>query len=138
MRMHSGLAATLIATLLVLAQPLRGWAQTALAASEVTAFLGAWTIGIETPQGAMSLELTIKDDAGKAAATISAPPMMPDAQAITDISKEDQSLVLKYTLEAQGRQIPAKILLTPDGDKWKASFDVADGQFTMDATATKK
>ena len=35
-------------------------------------------------------------------------------------------------------QIPAKILLSPVGDKWKASFDFMDGQFTVEGTATKK
>ena len=57
------------------------------------------------------------------AASISAPPMLPDEQKIEDVSRDGAGLLLKYILEAQGMQIPAKILLSPVGDKWKASFD---------------
>ena len=63
---------------------------------------------------------------------------MPNAQEITDISKDGGKLLLKYMLEVQGMQIPAIIALIPDGDKWKANFDFAGGQFVVDGTATKK
>ena len=46
--------------------------------------------------------------------------------------------MLKFSLDVQGQSIPGKIALVPDGDKWKASIDFADGQFTVDGTATKK
>lgn len=121
-----------------LALPVALSAQATLAAADAAVFLGAWTIGIDTPQGTVSLELSIKDEAGKVAASVTAPPLMPDAQPITDISKEDASLALKYTLDLQGMLVPTKILLVPDGDKWKATLLIADGQFSVDATATKK
>ena len=135
--MKSRLAPILVA-LAVMALPSRSIAQTSLAASEAAAFLGGWTLSLDTPQGAMSMDLTVKDDAGKVAAAISAPPLMPDELAITDLAKEGEGLALKFLLDIQGMQIPAKILLTPDGDKWKANFDFADGQFAIDGTATKK
>jgi hypothetical protein len=138
MRTTSHLAPVL-AVLAVLALPLHGAAQTPLAAAEATAFLGAWTLGVETPQGALSMDLTLKDEGGNVAAAISAPPMMPEPQAITDISKDGDGLALKYMLEVQGMQIPAKIVLKPDGDdKWKVNFDFAEGQFSIDGTAAKK
>jgi hypothetical protein len=64
--------------------------------------------------------------------------MMPDPQAISDISKDGDKLVLKYTFDFQGQAIPAQITLVPEGDKWKAAFDFAGGQFMVDGTATKK
>jgi hypothetical protein len=115
-----------------------GAAQAPLAATDAAAFLGAWTLGLETPQGALTLDLTLKDDGGKVSGSISAAPLMPEPQAITDISKDGGTLVLKYMLDFQGTPVPAKISLVPDGDKWKANFDFADGQFVMDGTAAKK
>ena len=116
----------------------RGAAQSALAVADAAAFLGAWELGLDTPQGAMTMELTIKDNGGKVVGSISAPPVMPNSQEITDISKDGTKLLLKYVLEVQGMQIPAVIALIPDGDKWKANFDFAGGQFVIDGTATKK
>ena len=116
----------------------RGAAQSPLAAADAAAFLGAWELGLDTPQGAMTMELTIKDNGGKVVGSISAPPVMPNSQEITDISKDGTKLLLKYVLEVQGMQIPAVISLIPDGDKWKANFDFAGGQFVVDGTATKK
>jgi hypothetical protein len=116
----------------------RAAAQAPLAATDAAGFLGAWSLGLETPQGALTLDLTLKDDGGKVSGSISAAPLMPEPQAITDISKDGGSLVLKYMLDFQGTPVPAKISLVPDGDKWKANFDFADGQFVMDGSATKK
>jgi hypothetical protein len=125
------------------------WAVVAVAvvalASEVRAqvkpedgakFLGGWALGMETPQGAMTLTLTIKDAEGKLAGTITSD-VFPES-AITDISKAGEALVLKYMLDFQGMPIPAKITLTPLAEKMTVSFDFADGQFMIDGTATKK
>ena len=46
--------------------------------------------------------------------------------------------MLKYVLDVQGMSIPAVITLIPDGDKWKAGFDFADGQFQVNGTADKQ
>jgi hypothetical protein len=114
-------------------------AQAQLATSDATAFMGSWELGLETPQGPMAMNLSLTDVDGKVAAEISAPPMLPDVQKITDVSKDGTGVLLKYMLEAQGMQIPTKILLAPTGDgKWKASFDFMDGQFTVEGTAVKK
>ena len=137
MRIGARLIAVLVSVLAVGLSPRESAAQSSLSAAEAAAFLGAWTLGLETPQGAVALDLTLKDEGGKVVGALSAP-ILPAPQAITDISKEGKNLVLKYTMEAQGQTIPAKISLVPDGEKWKASFDLADGQMKLDGTATKK
>ena len=81
--------------------------------------------------------MTVKGDGGKVSADITAP-AGPEKQAISDITKEGDNLVLKYTMDIQGMPIPAKITLKPAGDKMGVSFDFADGQFTLDGTAAKK
>jgi hypothetical protein len=136
MRIHTRLLATLAA--LVLLVTASASAQSALATSDATAFLGAWALGLDTPQGAMTMALDVKDQGGKVAASISAEPIMPTPQPITDITKRGDTLVLGYMLDVQGQSIPATIVLAPDGDKWKATFDFMGGQFTVDGTAAKK
>jgi hypothetical protein len=136
MRIHSRFV-LMLAALVLIAWPLTGAAQSSLAATDAAAFLGAWTLGLDTPQGPMTMNLTLKDEGGKVAGSITAD-IAPDAQKITDIAKEGKTLVLKYALDVQGQSISAKIALIPDGDKWKASFDFLDGQFQVDGTATKK
>ena len=128
----------MLAVLVWAFSPVTGAAQSSLAASDAASFLGVWALGLDTPQGSMTMNLTLKDEGGKVAGSISAEPIMPGPQAISDISKDGSSLVMKYTLDVQGQSIPAKISLVPDGEKWKASFDFADGQFFVDGTATKK
>lgn len=127
-----------VAALAVLSLPGMASAQSALAVSEAAAFMGGWTLGLDTPQGPLSMELALNDEGGKVAGAISAEPMLPGVTKITDISKEGGSLVLKYIFEVQGMQIPTVITLIPDGDKWKANFSFADGQFMVDGTAVKK
>jgi hypothetical protein len=136
MRIHSRLV-LMLAALALFASPLTSAAQSSVPAKDAAAFLGAWTLGLDTPQGPMTMNLTLKDEGGKVVGTITAD-MMPDPQKITDVSKNGDILILAYTLDVQGQSISAKIALVPDGDKWKAGFDFADGQFQVDGTATKK
>jgi hypothetical protein len=126
-----------VAAVAMLGLPTAAAAQAGLKPQDAAKFIGGWTLGMETPQGAMSMNLTVKDDGGKVAGSITSD-MQPEAQAISDISKDGDNLVLKYMLDFQGQAIPAKITLTPDGDKMKVAFDFADGQFVMDGSATKK
>ena len=117
----------------------RAAAQAPLTAADAAAFLGAWTLGLDTPQGHMDMELTIKDEAGKVTGAITAAPLIPDVMTIDVIAKDGANLVLRYVLSVQGMTIPAAISLMPDGaDKWKASFEFADGQFVTEGTAAKK
>jgi hypothetical protein len=112
-------------------------ARTQIAIGDAARFIGEWTLGLNTPQGAMSMNLTLKDQDGKVAGQITSN-AAPQPQDITDISRDGDSLVLKYVFDFNGQSIPAQIKLVPDGDNWKASFDFAGGQFVMEGTAAKK
>jgi hypothetical protein len=113
-------------------------AQGGLPSADAVKFLGAWNLGLETPQGAMTMVLTVKGPAGGTVSGEITSDRAPAPQAITDVSKAGESLVLKYVMDIQGMTIPAKITLTPAGEKMTVNFDFADGQFTMDGTAAKK
>jgi hypothetical protein len=126
-----------LAVLVVMSIPGAAFAQ-GLAAADAAPFIGGWTLGLDTPQGALSMDLNIKDEGGKVSATISAEPMLPGVAKIDDVSKSGANLVLKYVFDVQGMSIPTIITLTPVGDKWKADFDFASGQFQTQGTAVKK
>src|SRR5579864_7594435 len=70
--------------------------------ADAAKFMGAWTLGLDTPQGAMAMNLTLKDAAGKVNGSITSD-IAPDPVAITDIKKDGDKLVLSYSLDFQGQ-----------------------------------
>lgn len=99
-------------------------------------FIGDWTITAEGPNGPATFALSVKAGDGKVTAEISsdAQPL----QAITDVTKDDTSLVLRYLFDYQGMAVPVVVTLTPSGEKVGAHLDFADGAYLMDGTAAKK
>ena len=137
MKCQSWLVVVLVAVAL-LAVPRFSAAQSALATSEAAAFLGTWTLTVESPQGPFDQTLELKDAGGKVSGQLTSA-LAPGPTDITDIAKSGDDLVLKFNGDFQGNAFTAKITLTPQGtDKAKVSFDVMDGQFVMDGTGVKK
>jgi len=109
-----------------------------LTVADAGAFMGTWSLNLESPQGAFEQTMVLKDEGGKAVAELSSQ-MAPDVQKVTDVSKKGDDLVLKFAGNFQGNPFDAEITLTPDGtDKCKVTFDINGGQFTMSGTGTKK
>ena len=113
---------------------------TAAGAAQVPAdlkqFIGNWTLAMESPQGAMTLNLALKEENGKLQGAIHSD-AVPEPQAITDITKADASLVLRYTRDLQGQKIPVKVTLTPVGDKTTVAFELGD-LIALAGTGTRK
>ena len=110
----------------------------ALSPSDAGAFMGSWTLALDTPQGNFEQSMVVKDEGGKVVAELSNQ-MAPEVQKVTDVSKNGTDLILKFAGNFQGNPFDAVITLTPDGtDKAKVTFDVNGGQFTMSGTGTKK
>ena len=110
----------------------------ALSPVDAGAFMGSWTLALDTPQGSFEQSLVLKDEDGKVIAEISNQ-MQPDVQKVTDVSKKGDDLMLKFSGNFQGNPFDAVITMTPDGtDKCKVMFDVNSGMFTMNGTGTKK
>jgi hypothetical protein len=110
----------------------------ALSAADAGAFMGNWSLMLDSPQGAFEQSLILKEDGGKVVGEISNQ-MQPDVQKVTDITKDKDNLVLKFAGNFQGNPFDAAITMAPDGtDKVKVTFDVNGGQFTMSGTGTKK
>ena len=109
-----------------------------LAPGDAGAFMGSWTLSLDTPQGNFEQALELKDEDGKVIAEMSSA-MAPETQKVTDVSKKGEDLILKFQGNFQGNPFDAVITLTPDGtDKVKVAFDVNNGMFTMSGTGTKK
>ena len=118
--------------------PFASFAEAQLAPADAGAFMGSWALMLDTPQGAFEQTLVLKDEGGKVIGEISNQ-MAPEVQKVTDVSKKDGDLVLKFAGNFQGNPFDAMITMTPDGtDKCKVTFDVNGGQFTMSGTGTKK
>jgi len=110
----------------------------ALTPADAGAFMGSWTLSLDSPQGPFEQSMVLKDDGGKVVAEISNQ-MQPEVQKVTDVSKKGDDLILKFAGNFQGNPFDATITLTPDGtDKCKVSFDINSGMFTMNGTGTKK
>ena len=110
----------------------------ALTAADAGAFMGSWSLMLDSPQGAFEQNLVLKEDGGKVVGEISNQ-MQPDVQKVTEITKVKDDLMLKFAGNFQGNAFDAAITMTPDGtDKVKVTFDVNGGQFTMNGTGTKK
>jgi hypothetical protein len=137
MKFQSWIVAGVAAIALVIAPSIVA-AQSALASAEATAFLGSWTLSLESPQGPFEQVLELKDVGGKVSGVLTSP-IAPDPTAITNIAKDGEDLVLKFNGDFQGNAFTATITLTPQGaDKAKVSFNIMDGQFVMDGTGVKK
>ena len=139
MKCHSWITGAILAVALVAVPSLAG-AQSALAVADAAAFIGTWTLTVDSPQGPFEQTLEVKDASGKVSAQLTSA-LAPGPTEITDIAKDGDSLVLKFNGDFQGNAFAAKITMVPDGsDKTKAkvTFDVMDGQFVMDGTGVKK
>jgi hypothetical protein len=108
----------------------------ALRAADAKALLGDWTIAAEGPQGPAAIALTLKADGDKTVGEISSDAM--PATTITDITKAGDSVFLRYSFDYQGNAVPTVLTLTPSGETLTASFDFADGAYTMTGTASRK
>ena len=139
MKLHSWITGAILAVALV-ATPSFVAAQSSPAVADAAAFLGSWTLTVDSPQGPFEQTLELKDASGKLSGQLTSA-LAPGPTEITDIAKDGDSLVLKFNGEFQGNAFNAKITMAPDGadkSKAKVTFDVMDGQFVMDGTGVKK
>lgn len=118
--------------------PVPAAAQSSVATAEAAAFVGNWTISVDSPQGPLEQTVDIKDASGKLSALLTSP-VAPGPTEITDISKAGSDLILKFAGEFQGQAFTAAITLAPESDnKAKVTFDIMDGMFVMAGTGEKK
>ena len=108
-----------------------------ISAADAAPFVGNWTLTLEGPNGPATFDLSIKVEQDKVVGEIKSAEL--PAQPITDITKADKSLLLRYSFDYQGNQVPTVVSLMPAEDaKTKAQIDFAGGAYVMSGTAAKK
>ena len=127
------LGATLLGAALA---PATAAAQSQLDVAQAQAFLGEWLVNMDTEFGPFSMNLDIIDQGGKVAATMGSPEMGGD-QAITDITRSEESLVLRFMGNAQGQSFDVAIALVPNGENLDVYFEVGQGQFSAQGVGTR-
>lgn len=115
-----------------------GFGQTPAPATpdNAASFIGDWTLSAQGDQGPVQFGLTIKAEDGKVVASVSMGQQ--GSLAITDVTVNGKTLVLKYNFDYQGMPIDAAISLTPNGDKVGLQIAFAGGAYSMSGTAEKK
>ena len=96
-----------IAALTLLVVPRIVAAQAALTTADAAAFLGAWSITVESPQGPFEQTLESSDVSGKVAGTLTSA-ISPDPTAITDIAKDGEDLGAQVQWRLPGQRVHRK------------------------------
>jgi hypothetical protein len=141
MMFRSLAAATCLALSVSVFSPVSALAQSPAAGPAVVSpadaapFIGDWTLTMDSPMGPMIMNASIKNDAGKVTAEISSEQM--GKSPVSEVAKQGTSLVLHYSFDFQGQQIPAAITLAPAAEKINVNLDIAGGAFTATGTAAK-
>ena len=130
---RNAVIASLLASAVLL--PSTASAQSQLDTAEAQAFVGTWDLAITSEMGPFNVDLEIADRGGKVAAVMGTPEM--GAQEVTDITRQGETLLLRYEFNQQGQIIPISLTLTPQGEALGAAVNVGDGMFTATGTATR-
>jgi hypothetical protein len=110
-----------------------------LTAADAAPFIGDWTLDLQGPDGNTAFDLTVKveKEKEKVVGEITGGTMA--TQAIADVTRANQSLVLRYSFNHEGTPVDTVVKLTPAPEgKMTAQIDFAGGAYIMSGTATKK
>ncbi len=135
--LHVRRLAVAAALLGAVVSPRAASAQSELDASEAEAFLGSWSVSLESDFGPIEFPLEIEDQDGKVAASAGSPDPAGGLTEVTDITRSGDDLVLRYDFDAQGQSVLVSLILTPDGEGLLALFEIGDGAFSAGGMATK-
>jgi hypothetical protein len=132
-------AVVLLAGLVAIDRPVAAQAAAPAAAvtpAQAAPFMGDWTVSLNGDMGPAVFNLSFSTVAGKVQAKVSSAQQAETV--VTNITAQDKSLVLQYSFDYQGNDVPVTIVLTPNGDKVKADFDFANGAYTVSGPGEKK
>ncbi len=112
-------------------------AETPLTPADAKALLGDWAIAADSPQGPVTIFVTLKVEADKVVGEVSAEGMGDNRAA--EVMKSGADVLIYYSFAYQGGMISTVLTLTPgSADELKASFDFSNGAMVMPGTATRK
>ena len=100
-------------------------------------FVGTWNLAMETPGGAQNTVLSVAKGDNGPTVSITSPEGMP-APTPAGVSRNEDTLVARFTMSFDGNDFPIVINMKRDGEALVAKWVMADGQFEMDARGTKQ
>jgi hypothetical protein len=106
-----------------------------VATADAKAWVGEWTLTMQGGRGPQERALTIKDAAGKVAATMGGGRGAPIE--IADVSKKGMDLVLKFKQQGRGGEVDVVMTLSMQPDGTLKVSQVA-GANTTEGTGKKK
>ena len=140
--LHVRRLAVAAALLAAVVAPRAALAQSELDAGEAEAFLGDWSVSLQSDFGPIDFPLHLEDLEGKVAAMVGA--LDPTGAgggemiAVTDIMMSGEDLVMRYDFDAEGQIVPVSLILTPADEGLNALFEIADGAFSAGGKATRE
>ena len=135
---HLAVAAALLGAVVA---PRAASAQSELDTSMATAFMGEWSVSLQSDFGPIDFPLKLEDQGGKVAVMVGL--LDPTGAgggemiAVTNVTKSGEDLVLSYDFDAEGQIVPVALILTPADDGLNALFEIADGAFSAGGKATR-
>jgi hypothetical protein len=134
----AALIAVLFTPFDVAAAPAVSSAQSAaqVTAADAAPFIGEWALALQSQDGPQESDLAVKVEQDKVVGEIMLGGM---THSITDVTKSDKSLVLRYSFDYQGNPVDTVVSLTPGPEgKMAAQIAFAGGAYIMSGDATKK
>ncbi len=107
-----------------------------LDAAEAKDWLGTWNISMDFQGTPVSMTLALTDAGGKVAGVLESP-TNPEPIAISDITKTDDGLELKYGIEFGGNPVDLVMALVNDGDAVTGTLGDTNGMFSADLELEK-
>jgi hypothetical protein len=104
-------------------------------AADAQAFLGIWAVAIDAQGQTFTMDVAIEELQGNVAAEISSELGTSQVQRI---SKTGENLVLSYSIDVQGQQVPVVMTLTTAAEGLNANIDFADGMYETTGKGTRK
>jgi len=126
------MAAVLIGAVLLV--PTSGAAQSELASAQAADFMGNWAVTLQSEMGPMALSINIRDAGGRVAVEVGSDM---GRNAVTNVTRAEDALVLRFNTDAQGQALDVVINLRPDGESLRAAVTAGGGLFTANGTATR-
>jgi len=99
-------------------------------------WLGTWDVSMEFQGTPVSMTLALTDAGGKVAGSLESP-TNPEPVAISDITKTDDGLELKYGVEFGGNPVDLVMVLKQDGDAVTGTLGDTNGMFSADLELEK-
>ena len=108
--LHLRRLAVAVALLGAIVSPRAVAAQSALDSSEAGAFMGSWSVSVQSDFGPLEFPLMVTDQDGKVAVMVGLPDPTGagagDPVPVTNVTRSGEGLVLNYDLDAQGQLQP--------------------------------